>query len=276
MLQIRDLHAGYPERPVLRGIDFDAQRGELVAVCGPNGCGKTTLLRVISGVHGATSGDVRIDGRPIEGIGAAALARRVAVVTQGATLPERFSAFDVVLMGRTPHLALLQSESRHDLDVARAAMERADCWTLRARPVDELSGGERQRVVLARALAQEPDLLLLDEPTSHLDIAHQVETFRLVLDLCAEQRLAAVAVVHDLTLASMFADTMALMSGGRVIANGAPDDVMTERNVRDVYGVDVRVVMHPSTGRPIVVPEAGERLAVREPIPFPIAVEARR
>jgi iron complex transport system ATP-binding protein len=162
----------------------------------------------------------------------------------------------VALMGRTPHLRLLQSEGRHDIDVVRSAMERADCWELRDRPVEELSGGERQRVVIARALAQEPDLLLLDEPTSHLDVQHQVETFRLVAELCREQHLAVVAVVHDLTLAAMFADRVALMSDGRVIACGAPADVLQPHTIEAVYGIAVRVLAHPVTGRPIVVPEA--------------------
>jgi iron complex transport system ATP-binding protein len=227
----------------------------LLAVIGPNGCGKTTLLRVISGVHHADDGDVRFDGERADAMPAGAVARRVAVVAQAAQLPERFSSFDVVLMGRTPHLRLLQSEGQRDLDVVGAAMERAGCWGLRARPVDELSGGERQRVILARALAQEPDLLLLDEPTSHLDITHQVETFRLILELCREQDLAALAVVHDLTLAATFADRIAVMSGGVIVACAAPADVMRADLIERVYGVPVRMIPHPTTGRPIVAPE---------------------
>jgi iron complex transport system ATP-binding protein len=159
-------------------------------------------------------------------------------------------------MGRTPHLRLLQSESRRDVDITRAAMERADCWELRDRPAHEMSGGERQRVLIARALAQEPELLLLDEPTSHLDVAHQVETFELVRGLCREQRLAAIAVVHDLTLAAMYADRLALMSDGRVVADGAPSDVLRAETIEEIYGVRVRVLPHPGTGRPVVVPDA--------------------
>jgi iron complex transport system ATP-binding protein len=255
MLSVRDLHAGYGHRAVLRGVDLDAARGELVAVIGPNGCGKTTLLRAVAGVL-PFQGEIDVDGKGVRGTSPRNLARRVAVVTQGVALPQGFSAFQVALMGRTPHLRLLQSEGRHDIDVVRSAMERADCWDLRDRPVEELSGGERQRVVIARALAQEPDLLLLDEPTSHLDVQHQVETFRLVAELCREQHLAVVAVVHDLTLAAMFADRVALMSDGRVIACGAPADVLQPHTIEAVYGIAVRVLAHPVTGRPIVVPEA--------------------
>lgn len=254
MLSIRNVRAGYGARPVLRGIDLEAQRGELVAVIGPNGCGKTTLLRAVTGVL-PFDGEIALDGESVRGASASELARRVAVVTQGAALPPGFSAFHVAMMGRTPHLRLLQSEGRHDIDVVRAAMERVDCWSLRDRPVEELSGGERQRVVIARALAQEPQLLLLDEPTSHLDVQHQVETFRLMVDLCRERRLAVVAVVHDLTLAAMFADRIALISQGVIVASGAPADVLQPHTLEAVYGVAVRVLAHPVTGRPIVVPE---------------------
>ncbi len=261
MLSVRALRAGYGERIVFDAVDLDVERGELVAIIGPNGCGKTTLLRTITGVHPATSGVLLLDGEPICSRYASSVDRRVAFVPQRGVTAERFSAFDTALMGRTPHLRLLQSEGRRDLEVTRAAMERADCWELRDRRVDELSGGERQRVLIARALAQEPDLLLLDEPTSHLDIAHQVEAFQLVLSLCREQELAAVAVVHDLTLAGMFADRVALMSGGRIDAVGVPEQVIREDLIERAYGLPVRVVAHPSTGRPIVVPDASPTAA---------------
>jgi iron complex transport system ATP-binding protein len=149
----------------------------------------------------------------------------------------------------------LQSEGRRDLDVTRAAMARTDCWELRGRYVEELSGGERQRVIIARALAQEPHLLLLDEPTSHLDIAHQADTFRLLEDLRVERELAIIAVVHDLTLAAN-AGRIALMHAGRIVADGAPAQVLRERAIEQVYGLPVRVLSHPQTGRPVVVPAA--------------------
>lgn len=257
MLELRGVEAAYGARRVLRGIDLRVAAGELVAIAGPNGCGKTTLLRVASGARAAERGDVLLEGQRVGDIPARRLAQRVAVVTQAAALPDRFSAFDVVMMGRTPHLRLLQSEGGRDIEVARAAMLRTRCWDLRGRPVDELSGGERQRVLIARALAQEPRLMLLDEPTSHLDVAHQVETFRLLRELCAAAGLAAVAVVHDLTLAATFADRIALMAGGRIAADGAPADVLRAEAIERVYGVRVRVLAHPRTGRPVVVPDAG-------------------
>src|SRR5437868_6808741 len=256
MLEIRELSVGYGRRPVLHAIDLHGDRGELLALIGPNGCGKTTLLRAMSGVLAYDVGSIGLDGDEVREISPAALARRIAVVAQGAPLPERFTAFELALMGRTPHLRLLQSEGRRDVETVRAAMLRTDCWQLRDRYVEELSGGERQRVVIARALAQEPQLLLLDEPTSHLDIQHQVTTFRLMLELCREDRIGVVAVVHDLTLASMFADRIALISDGRIVADGTPDDVMRADLLERVYGMALRVLSHPVSGRPIVVPES--------------------
>jgi len=254
-LSIRGLGAGYPARPVLEDVDLDVAGGELVALLGPNGCGKTTLLRAITGVLPVRRGTLTLDGHDLAGLKPGQVARRVATVAQSAALPQRFTAFECVLMGRTPHLGLFQSESSRDVAVVRAAMERTGCWDLRDRLADELAGGERQRVAIARALAQEPDLLLLDEPTSHLDLQHQVETFRLVLDLCRRQDLAALAVVHDVTLASAFADRIALMAGGRIVAAGLPQQVLREDLLRRVYGVAVRILAHPVTGRPIAAPE---------------------
>lgn len=256
MLRILGLHAGYGDRAVLGGVDLAVERGELLALIGPNGCGKTTLLRVISGAHAPAAGAVAIDGEDVRAMPPAARARRIAVVAQSGLLPDGFSAFEAVLMGRTPHLRLLQSEGPRDAAAVRSAMERAACWDLRDRPVQELSGGERQRVLIARALAQEPALLLLDEPTSHLDISHQVETFQLLVALCRGEGLAVVAVVHDLTLAAMFADRVALLSNGRIVADGSPEAVLREDLLSAAYGLPVRILRHPDSGHPIVVPDA--------------------
>lgn len=255
MLKIDDVHAGYGTHRVLDGVALEVDRGEIVALLGPNGCGKTTLLRVVTGVHTAASGSVSLDDADIATMAPTEVARKVAVVAQSAPLPEGFTSLEVVLMGRTPHLRLLASESARDVEIARNAMRRTECWDLRHRYVHELSGGERQRVVIARALAQEPSLLLLDEPTSHLDIQHQVETFRLMLSLCRERRIAVLAVVHDLTLAAAFADRVALMERGRIAAVGAPAAVLHANAIARVYGIAVRVLTHPDSGRPIIVPD---------------------
>jgi iron complex transport system ATP-binding protein len=247
-------------------VDFDVERGEVMVLAGANGCGKTTLLRAITGAVRRRAGVLALEGFDLLTARPHEVARRVAVMGQGAVVPEGFSSFETVLMGRTPHLRLLQSEGRRDRAVARAAMERTDCWHLRERPVDRLSGGERQRVLMARALAQEPRMLLLDEPTSHLDLAHQVETMAMVRDICREDGICAVAVLHDLVLASLFADRIALMVAGDIVACGAPEQVMRTEMIEEVYGVAVSVVLHPLDGRPIVVPEgrrAGASSAAR-------------
>jgi iron complex transport system ATP-binding protein len=253
-LSIRGLHAGYGDRPVLMDVDLDVQAGELVALIGPNGCGKTTLLRAVSGVISST-GAMSISGADARAMDGRTRARNIATIAQAGTLPERFTAFECVLMGRTPHLGIFQSERAHDVEVVRQAMERTACWSLRRRIVDELSGGERQRVLIARALAQEPEVLLLDEPTSHLDLRHQVESFSLVASLCRGQGLSALAVVHDITLAATFAERVVVMSAGRIVADGLPAAVLRPRLLSNVYGIAVRVLSHPVTGRPIVAAE---------------------
>lgn len=267
MLSVRDLWAGYPStslraspsRSVLRGVDLTVNAGEVVALVGPNGCGKTTLFRAVTGVIRPERGQVRLAGEDASALTTRERARRVAVVPQAAPLPPGFSALEQVLLGRTPYLGLLASEGPGDLDAARRAMQSTDCWPLAERPVEELSGGERQRVVLARALAQEPRILLLDEPTSHLDLSHQVRTFELAARLGRELGLAVLAAVHDLTLASLFADRIAFLNDGRIELEGPPEQVLRPEVIQRVYGAPVVVLRHPTTGRPVVVPDIGVR-----------------
>lgn len=253
MLCVEGLHAGYGDRTVLRGVDLAVAAGELVVVIGPNGCGKTTLLRVIAGALRPAAGRVLFKGEDVREMPPSRRGRVVAVVAQGGTLPPGFTAAETVLLGRTPHLRLFQAEGARDRESARRAMLDAGCLDLAGRRVDALSGGERQRVVIARALAQEPRLLLLDEPTSHLDLGHQAAVLRLLRRLCREQRLAVVAVVHDLALAAQAADRLVLMDGGRVVAEGAPGEVLTAERVASVYHAAVTVLLHPHIGRPLVV-----------------------
>jgi len=263
MLSVSDLWAGYPStslragpgRAVLRGVNLAVAAGEVVALVGPNGCGKTTLVRAITGVIRPQRGEARLAGEDASALSTRERARRVAVVPQAAPLPPGFSALEQVLLGRTPYLGLFASEGPGDLAASRHAMLATDCWSLAERPVDELSGGERQLVLLARALAQEPRILLLDEPTSHLDPGHQVRTFQLAARLGRELGLAVLAAVHDLTLASLFADRIALMEQGRIGLEGRPEEVLRPDVVERVYGSPVVVVRHPTTGRPVVLPD---------------------
>lgn len=256
MLSVRGLWAGYDGRAVLHGVDLEVAAGELVALVGPNGCGKTTLMRAITRVVQPERGAVQVAGEEVAALSTRELARRVAVVPQAAALPAGFSALEQVLMGRTPYIGLFASEGLADLEAVRRAMVATDCWSLAQRPAEELSGGERQRVVLARALAQEPQVLLLDEPTAHLDLGHQVRTFELARRLGRERGLAVLAAVHDLTLASLFADQIALMEEGRIALTGRPEEVLRPEVVARLYGLPVAVARHPVTGRPVLLPDA--------------------
>ncbi len=255
-LMVTGLAAGYGRRRVLHGVSLHVAAGELVGVIGANGSGKSTLIRAVMGLLPPVAGEVRLGGRPLAGMRAAAVARFAAVLPQSATLPAGFTGLEAVLLGRTPHLRLLQSEGPRDLTIAERELERCDAAHLAGRRTDAMSGGERQRILMARALAQEPRLLLLDEPTAHLDITHQAALFALLVARCREDGLAALAVIHDLTLAAQFCDRTVLLSGGRIVAAGPPEAVMTEATLSAAYGGGVRVTPHPDTGRPIVLPAA--------------------
>ena len=246
----REIHA-------LRGVDLVLRPGELLAFVGPNGSGKTTLIRALTGVVRPTAGTVRFSGRDIASLGQPEVARLVAVVPQDPVLPPAFSALDCVLMGRTPHLRLLQQEGPRDVEIARRAMLATETWLLADRPVGELSGGERQRVVVARALAQETRVLLLDEPTAHLDIGHQGAVLELMRTFTRQDGKAVLAVVHDLTLAAQYCDRIVVLKDGAIAAAGSSADVLTPDLLQSVYGVPVSVFPHPDTGRPVVVPSDG-------------------
>jgi iron complex transport system ATP-binding protein len=228
--------------------------GEVLALVGPNGAGKSTLLRVLSGIVPARGGQARLDGTDLLRLGAGERARRLAVVPQMVHLPEAFTVGEVVLMGRTPHLPLWAGEGRRDCDAAWLAMRRAQVEHLAERRVDELSGGEQQRVVLARALAQEPQVLLLDEPTAHLDLKHQVGVLELVRSLAQEHHLAVLMTLHDLNQATLHADRVALLHRGEIVAQGRAAEVFTAETLSRVYGVPITISPHPTSGTPIVLP----------------------
>jgi iron complex transport system ATP-binding protein len=238
----------------LTGLTGELRTGEIVGLVGPNGSGKTTVVRAVTGTVRLASGTLTVDGEDVAGLSAAALARRIAVVPQTPVLPERFSVLDCVLMGRTPHLRLLENESASDLAIARQAMVATNIWAIGDRLIGEISGGERQRVVIARALAQQTPVLLLDEPTAHLDIGHQAAVLEMARDLRTRDGKAVLAIVHDLTLAAQYCDRLIMLHRGEVVAQGAPEDVVTPEVLREVYGTRAAVFPHPETGRPVVAP----------------------
>jgi iron complex transport system ATP-binding protein len=248
----------YGTRHVLTGVDLAVAPGELVGMIGPNGGGKTTLVRLLSGVLAPRTGMVRLEGRPLADYRRRDVARRLAVVPQDPLVEFPFTALEVVLMGRAPHLPSLGLPGPGDLALARAAMARLDVADLAARPIDRLSGGERQRVLLARALAQEPVVLLLDEPTTHLDLRHQARIWDVLLALRRERGLAVVAVLHDLNLAAAACDRLVLLAAGRVVREGAPAAVLTEDALAAAYGTPVSVGVQDPTGRLVVLPLLAE------------------
>ena len=264
-------------REVLRDVSLSVPAGEFLGLVGPNGAGKTTLLRTVNGLVEPTRGRVAVAGEPVVGRSARDLARRVATVPQETTLGFDFSARDVVAMGRTPHQSRFAGADAADHDAVERALERTETAALADRPVGELSGGERQRVLLARALAQETPVLLLDEPTASLDINHQVATLSLVRELAGEGR-TAVAAIHDLDLAARFCDRLALVADGELVAVGTPREVLTADRLERAYGVRTVVSEHPVTGTPTVTALGpGEGLTGgdpdAEPEPLPSAAD---
>jgi iron complex transport system ATP-binding protein len=252
-LVLSGVEAAYDGRTILRDINLHVQPGEILAVVGPNGVGKSTLIKAASGTLKPRKGVVRIGGDELTHLRAAERARRVSVVGQALNLPPAFSALDVVLMGRTPYLGWLEREGTRDREIALQAMERTETNALAARPISELSGGERQRVLIARALAQNTPILLMDEPTAHLDLKHQDAQLKLVRRLVDEDGLAVLIALHDLNLVARFADRVALLSTGTIRVEGLPEQVLTPGHLAAVYGIEIHVMKHPIHGKPLVL-----------------------
>jgi iron complex transport system ATP-binding protein len=255
-LHADQIRAGYDERPVLRGVSLEVKAGELLAIVGPNGAGKSTLLRVLSGALKPREGSIKLFGRELAGYDRRALARTIASVAQENSVAFQFSVMEIVLMGRAPHLGAFHLESQHDLEIAADALRYFDLTTLAGRPIQELSGGERKRVFLARALAQQPRVVLLDEPTAFLDLRHIAEIFECFRQLRVERGLAVVATMHDLNTAALYADRILMLKAGARVAYGMPAEVFDPATLREVYEVEVHVGRNPVTGTLVVYPAA--------------------
>jgi iron complex transport system ATP-binding protein len=251
VLEARGLRVGYDGRAVIRGADLVLQRGEFAGLIGPNGAGKTTLLRTLAGRMRPDVGQVLLEGRPIAQRARREVARLLAVVPQLSTPPFEFTVREIVAMGRTPHLGRLQGEQDRDRAAINRALDLTDTAVLADRPVTELSGGEFQRVVIARALAQEAPVMFLDEPVAHLDIGHQAAIFDLLVRLNREEGRSILCVSHDLNLAAQYCDRLIVLADGRTVAEGVPEDVLTEERIADLYGARVHVDIGPH-GRPRV------------------------
>lgn len=257
MLETRAVSFSYKENAVLRDVSMSVASGEFVGIMGPNGSGKTTLLRCITGYLSPGSGSVTVDGRAVGSYTPREMARLFAVVPQMSSTDFPFSAYDIVMMGRIPHTAnRLGGYSKDDMAKVRDAMARTNTWQFANRTFNALSGGERQRVVIARAIAQEPQALLLDEPTIYLDISGQIEIMDLVRDINRKEGMTVISVLHDVNLAARYCDRIALLSHGEVEAFGPPAEVLTQDMIQAVYGVDVAVRKDPMTNSVYVMPRS--------------------
>jgi len=252
-LSMRKVSFAYFNGFALQAINLMIAPGEIVGLLGPNGCGKTTLLKLASGVLSPAEGEVLLDEVKLKKLSRRQVAQRIAVVPQSYHLPFAFKVTEVVLLGRTPFVSGLSGETKKDRDVTADALQLVGIDGLGKPHFNDLSGGEQQKVVLAMALAQEPEVLLLDEPTAHLDINHQVEILELVRSLNRNHGVTVIAAMHDLNLASLFFDRLILLKEGTIFADGSPREVLTERNIKDVFLASVRVSPHPVTSAPHIV-----------------------
>jgi len=255
----------YNENWVLKDVSLEAEEGEFIGILGPNGSGKTTLLNVIDGIIIPQEGEIWINGTSCKKLKRENLAKMIAVVPQESLMIFPFTVQEIVLMGRAPHLGKWRFEGETDFRIAHQAMEMTDTLSLMNRSMNALSAGERQRVLIARALAQQPQIMLLDEPTAFLDIRHQIDFFDLIKALNKNQTLTVIGVTHDINLASLYCDRIILLRDGHIHCIGSPEEVIAESHIREVYETNVTVDRNPVTGQPRVTllsshpPEGGSR-----------------
>ncbi|TDC92453.1 ABC transporter ATP-binding protein [Saccharopolyspora aridisoli] len=259
-LRARDLKLAYGERVVVDGLDFEVASGTITAVIGPNGCGKSTLLRALGRLLQPQRGEVLLDGKKIHKMSTKEVARVLGVLPQSPAAPEGLTVADLVARGRHPHQSWYRQWSSDDESAVAEALAMTGIGDLAERTLDELSGGQRQRAWLSMALAQGTDLLLLDEPTTYLDLSHQVDVLELVGRLHDESGRTVVMVLHDLNLAARYADRLVAMKDGVVVASGEPGEVLTEALLADVFDLRARVIPDPVAGTPMVVPIGGRRI----------------
>ncbi|MCZ4101761.1 ABC transporter ATP-binding protein [Streptomyces sp. So13.3] len=256
-LHAQGVTIGYDQRAICEDLSVEVPDGRFTVIVGPNACGKSTLLRALSRLLRPRRGRVVLDGRDIHGYPAKEVARRLGLLAQSSTAPEGISVADLVARGRFPHQKLIRQWSAHDEAAVLEAMEATGVTDLSGRLVDTLSGGQRQRVWLAMVLAQQTSIMLLDEPTTFLDIAHQVEVLELCVRLNREQRATMVAVLHDLNHACRYADHLIAMKAGRIVAQGDPREIVTAELVEEVFGLRCRIIDDPETHTPLIIPRSG-------------------
>ncbi|MCF6460924.1 ABC transporter ATP-binding protein [Clostridium sp. Cult3] len=240
-LEIENLNFGYGTKNILKNVSFQVEEGEFISIIGPNGSGKSTLLKLLNNIYEPKSGTILIQGREIQDYKGKELARKVALVPQNTVIDYEFSVEDVVLMGRYPYLGRFEKEGPEDYSIVDEALKLTNTFYLKKRSINEISGGERQRVVVAKTLAQKPDIILLDEPTSHLDINHQIEILRLLKRLNRKHGTTIILVIHDINLANRYSDRILLLDKGQVLGIGKPSQVVNSYNIEKAYNLKVVV-----------------------------------
>lgn len=262
---VESLSTGYGATPVVRDVQLAVPDAALTVLVGPNGCGKSTLLKAMARVLPATAGRVMLDGRPVHDTPTAEVARRLALLPQGPVAPEGLRVRELVAQGRFPHQSLLRQWSREDSEAVASAMRAADVTQFADRPVSDLSGGQRQRCWIAMVLAQRTDVILLDEPTTFLDLKVQIDLMRLLQSIAHDEGRTLVVVLHELNVAAAFADLLVLMKAGRVVARGPVAETFTADTLHEVFGLEASILADPATGRPVCIPAvtAGRALAAQ-------------
>jgi iron complex transport system ATP-binding protein len=253
-IEIRNLSWNFENKSILKNIYLNFEKGEFTSILGPNGSGKTTLLRTISTWLKPRKGTIYLEGKDVLLFSSKELSKHMAFVPQNTNIDFEFSALDIVLMGRWTHLKNLENEGLKDLEIAREAMNITNTWEFRDRTINTLSGGERQRVIIARALATQAKILIMDEPVSNLDIYHQMEILNIIKSLQHDKKLTVVTVLHDVNLASQYSDKIVFMKDGFIKSYGVPEKVLTRENINDVYDIDVYMTRHPVMDCPYVIP----------------------
>lgn len=253
LLRVNSLFGGYGKESIIKDVSFDIKRGQFMGIIGPNGSGKSTLLRLMSRVLSLQKGKILFEEKDIFQMKLKELCQKIAFVPQDTLITFSFTVWEIVLLGRIPHLSRLQFETKKDFVIAKNSLSLTDSLHLRDKKIDQLSAGERQRVIIAKALAQNPALLFLDEPTSHLDIGHQIEILSLLKKLNQEKRLTVVMVLHDLNLASEYCDRLLLLNEGKVFKEGVSSEVLTYQNIETVYKTTVLVDRNPISSKPYIV-----------------------
>ncbi len=252
-INISELNWAYEEKKILEDVNVNIIKGKLTGIIGPNGSGKTTIAKLMTKLLKVDSKTVFVDEEDLAHIKIPDLAKKMAMVPQSSAIDYDFTVFEVVMLGRTPHIKRFHKESEEDYNIVKNAMLETDTWHYRDRYINQLSGGERQRVIIAKALAQEPKILVLDEPVTYLDIHHQLQIMKLIRDLSDKKNITIVTILHDLNYALKYCDFVVLLNDGGVYKSGIPKDVVTAEHIKKVYDIDVNMIKHPVTNLPHII-----------------------